>query len=61
MLICPECNRGFETEKDIVKHFSICWKYNHPHHKSAPAPHIEDIEIRQINADIMNFFNSFKE
>jgi hypothetical protein len=37
-----------------------CWKEKHPYHKSKPAPRSEDINTREDNQDILDFFNSFK-
>ena len=61
MYICPTCHKGFQTEEMIRKHFLTCWKKQNPFHKSKSAPRGEDIEIRKINDDVINFFNSFKE
>ena len=60
MYICPICNKSFTSEEIIVKHMLKCWKEKHPYAKSKPAPRSEDINTREINDDIMNFFNSFK-
>ena len=60
MYICPTCSKFFEKEEVFVKHFSKCWKDKNPNHKSKPAPHSEDINIREINSEIENFFNLFK-
>ena len=61
MYICTTCHKKFQEEKKLTKHFLSCWKEQHPFHQSKPAPKGEDIEIRKVNEDIMNFFNSFKE
>ena len=61
MYICPTCHKGFQTEEMIRKHFLTSWKEQNPFHKSKSAPRGEDIEIRKINDDVINFFNSFKE
>ena len=61
MYICPECGKKFDKEEKIQKHFLSCWKENHSYHKSKSAPQSEDIETREVNNDIMSFFNSFKE
>ena len=61
MYICPTCNKGFEKEEIFTKHFLKCWKEEHPYHKSKPAPRSEDINTREDNEEILNFFNSFKE
>ena len=60
MYICPTCSKPFKKEDVFVKHFSKCWKDKNPNHKSKPAPRSEDINIREINSEIENFFNSFK-
>jgi hypothetical protein len=60
MFICPTCKRKFEKEENLTKHFLICWREQHPFHKSKEAPREEDIETREVNEDILNFFNSFK-
>ena len=56
IFICPTCAKEFETEEKIQKHFLQCWKDNHPYHKSKDAPRSEDIETRETNDDIINFF-----
>ena len=60
MYICPTCNKSFEKEEILTKHFLKCWKEQHPYHKSKPAPRSEDINTSKVNEDILNFFNSFK-
>ena len=60
MYICPTCSKPFKKEDVFVKHFSKCWKDKNPNHKSKSAPRSEDINIREINNEIENFFNSFK-
>ena len=60
MFICPECNKGFELESALIKHLSRCWREKHPNHKSKDAPRSEDINTRNINNDVLNFFNSLK-
>ena len=60
MFICPICLREFEEESDIVKHLSVCWEEQNPYRKSKPAPRSEDINTREDNQDILDFFNSFK-
>lgn len=59
MYICPVCNKEIEKEDDAVKHLLRCWKEKNPHIKSKPAPCSEDINIREVSDDVMNFFNSF--
>lgn len=58
MYICPTCNKSFETEERIQKHFLKCWKEKNPYHQSKPAPRSEDVETVEINDDVVNFFNS---
>ena len=60
MYICPTCARQFETEDILVKHFLKCWKEKNPCHRSKNAPRSEDINTREINNDILDFFDSFK-
>ena len=60
MYICPGCNRQFKEEQILVKHYLSCWKKENPHLRSKPAPRSEDINTREVNEDIENFFNSFK-
>ena len=60
MYICPVCNRQFKEEQVLVKHYLSCWKKENPHLRSKPAPHSEEINTREVNEDIENFFNSFK-
>ena len=57
--ICPTCNKEFNIEEEVIKHFLKCWKEQNPHHKSKPAPRSEDISINEVSDDILNFFNSF--
>lgn len=61
MYICPTCNRGFSTEEGVAKHFLSCWKEQNLYHQSKPAPRSEDINTMEMNDDVMNFFNSFKQ
>lgn len=60
MFICPTCNKQFDAEDALVKHYLKCWKEKNPYHKSKPAPRSEDINTRKVNNDILDFFNSFK-
>ena len=60
MYICPVCNQQFKEEQVLVKHYLSCWKKENPHLRSKPAPRSEDINTREVNEDIENFFNSFK-
>lgn len=59
MYICPTCQKEFINENDVTKHFLNCWKEKNPNHKSKPAPRGENIINREINEDILNFFNNF--
>lgn len=61
MYICPLCKQEFNKEKDIRSHFTSCWKEQHPYHKSKDAPRGKDVTTREVNDDVMNFFNSFSE
>ena len=61
MYICPICEKEFNTEDAVSKHYLKCWKEEHPYHKSKPAPQSENIETREINDDISNFFSSFQK
>ena len=60
MYICPVCTQQFKEEQVLVKHYLSCWKKENPHLRSKPAPRSEDINTREVNEDIENFFNSFK-
>lgn len=59
MYICPVCQKGFNAENKVVKHYLSCWKYHNPNHKSIPAPHSEDIIKVEIDNDTLKFFESF--
>ena len=61
MYICPTCKREFPTENDVVKHYLKCWKEKNPCHKSKSAPRSEDVNTREVNNDVMNFFSSFQK
>ena len=56
MFICPDCKKEFKQEQEIQKHFLSCWKKHHSCPKTKSAPKGKDIETREINEDIMNFF-----
>ncbi len=60
MFICPTCGKQFDMENTLVKHYMRCWKERNPNHKSKPAPRSEDVNTREDNQDILDFFNSFK-
>ena len=61
MFICPTCNKEFNTEQAIQKHFLSCWKEQHPFHQSKSAPHSENITTREVSNDIMNFFERLND
>lgn len=56
MYICPTCNGQFSTEEILVKHMSKCWREKNPHLRSKPAPRSEDINTREINDELVDFF-----
>lgn len=56
MYICSTCGKGFSEENILIKHFSKCWKEKNPYHRSKEAPRGIDIETREVNDDIANFF-----
>ena len=56
MYICPTCNKKFNEEERLVKHFLTCWKEKNPYHQSKEAPYSESVETRTINDDVANFF-----
>lgn len=60
MYICPVCKKEFDVEEVLVKHYLKCWKEKNPTHKSKPAPRSKDINTREDNPAILDFFNSFK-
>ena len=60
MYICPTCGKQFENDEFLTKHFLKCWKEKNPNHKSKPAPRSADIDTREDNQEILDFFNSFK-
>ena len=60
MYICPVCNQQFKEEQVLVKQYLSCWKKENPHLRSKSAPYSKDINTREVNEDIENFFNSFK-
>lgn len=61
MYICPTCNKKCATEEEIVKHSNSCWRRANPHYKSKTPPQGETVVTKEVDNDIMNFFNSFKE
>lgn len=58
--ICPTCNKEFDTEDKVSKHFLRCWKKDNPHHKSKPAPRSENITTTTMSDDMVNFFASLE-
>lgn len=60
MYICPTCGKEFPTEEKIKKHSLACWRKANPHYKSKPAPQGETIITKEVDNDILNFFNSFE-
>ena len=60
MYICPVCNKQFKEEDILVKHYLSCWKKENPHLRSKPAPKSEDINTREVNKEVEDFFNLFK-
>lgn len=61
MYICPTCNKRYATKEEIKKHSMICWKKTNSHYKSKTAPRGEIIVTKEIDNNILNFFNSFKK
>lgn len=60
MFICPTCNKKCATKEEIKKHSMACWRKANPHYKSKSAPQGETITTKEVDNDILNFFNSFK-
>ena len=60
MFVCPTCGKQFDAEEVLVKHYLRCWKEKNPYHQSKSAPRSEDINTREDNQAILDFFNSFK-
>ena len=60
MYICPTCSKEFNTDDALTKHFLKCWKEKNPCYRSKSAPHSADINTREDNKDILDFFNSLK-
>lgn len=58
--ICPTCGKEYKTEEDISKHYIKCWKNNNTSYQSKPAPHSEDITIREIGDEAEKFFALLK-
>lgn len=60
MFICPTCNKKCATEEEIKKHSMACWRKANPHYKSKPAPQGETVITKEVNNDVLSFFNSFE-
>ena len=60
MFVCPTCGKQFDAEEVLVKHYLKCWKEKNPYHQSKSALRSEDINTREDNQAILDFFNSFK-
>ena len=56
MFICPTCGKQIEMEAVLVKHMSKCWREKNPTHKSKPAPRSADVNTREIDDELLNFF-----
>ena len=56
MYVCPVCGKQFEKDDALVSHYGKCWRERNPNHKSKPAPRSEDINTREVNDEILNFF-----
>lgn len=61
MFICPICQKQFETEDIIVKHFLKCWKEKNPYHMSKRIPQSPDIITREISNDVLDFFAALQQ
>jgi hypothetical protein len=60
MYYCSICEKPFESKDEVAKHFLRCWKKTHPYAPPAKsAPRSEDINTREVSADIASFFKSF--
>ena len=60
MYICPTCGRRFEKEEKLSRHFLACWREQNPSHVSKDAPRSPDQETRQVNNDVVSFFEQLK-
>ena len=60
MYICPTCNKEIDKEEIVVQHYLKCWKEKIPHHQVKSAPRSADINTREVNDDVINFFNSLQ-
>lgn len=61
MYICPTCNKQFDTAEKVAKHSLKCWKEHNPNHISKPAPHSDNIINRQMDNNILNFFEGLQQ
>lgn len=61
MYICLECGRSFQKEESMQKHFLACWRERHPGHHAKDAPRSADIIARNMNNEVLDFFNSFQK
>ena len=61
MYVCPTCGRAYKSEEAVAKCMLACWRKEHPYYQSKPAPRGEDVNTREINNDIMNFFSSLQK
>ena len=60
MYYCPVCQRGFQTEDIIRKHFLSCWKEHNPNYQSTSAPRSADIINRKVDNNVLEFFKRLK-
>ena len=60
MYFCPVCNRSFEKEDAVRRHYLACWRERNPSAKSTPAPHLQDISVSFVDDDVMRFFEGLK-
>lgn len=60
MYICPTCGRRFTKEEKLSRHFLACWREQNPSYVPKDAPRSPDQETRQVNNDIMSFFEQLK-
>lgn len=60
MYICPICCKGFEWEEIAVRHYLKCCKEKNLSHNSNSAPRSEDINTREDNDEVTNFFGQFQ-
>lgn len=61
MYICPTCKKECATEEEIKKHSMACWRKSNPRYKSKTAPQGETIVTKEVDSNILDFFNSFKK